>query len=113
MPANKGFTPLVLALLAIVEPSLRFIQKGTHVVPAIRGFDSLILPRSIQGISWAPGLKALEVSLPSLVIISPKMFSLAPNLQTQEGMVIRMPKLFRYKDNHRVPWKYNVTLIST
>ena len=24
-----------------------------------------------------------------------------------------MPKPFPYKDSHRVPWKYNVTLIST
>jgi len=41
------------------------------------------------------------------------MFSLAPNLQTQEGLVIHMPKLFPYKDYHYVPWKYNVTLILT
>ena len=41
------------------------------------------------------------------------MFSLAPNLQTQEGVVFRMPKPFPYQDSHRVPWKYNVTLIST
>ena len=57
--------------------------------------------------------KALEVALPSLVIIGPKMFSLALNLQTQESMVICMSKPFLYKDSHRVPWKYNVTLIST
>ena len=24
-----------------------------------------------------------------------------------------MPKLFPYEDSHRVPWKYDVTLIST
>ena len=35
MPAIKGFTPLVLALLAIAEPSPRFVQKGTLVVLAI------------------------------------------------------------------------------
>ena len=41
------------------------------------------------------------------------MFSIAPNLQTQEGVIIRMSKPFPYEDNHRVPWKYNVSLIST
>ena len=41
------------------------------------------------------------------------MFSLAPNLQTHEGVVILMRKLFPYKDSHRVPWKYDVTSIST
>ena len=41
------------------------------------------------------------------------MFSLAPNLQTQEGVIIRMPKPFPYKDSHRVLWKYDVALIST
>ncbi|KAK9991456.1 hypothetical protein SO802_026441 [Lithocarpus litseifolius] len=61
----------------------------------------------------APGLKALEAALPNPIIISPKMFSLVPNLQNQEGVVIRMPKPFPYKDSHRVLWKYDVTLIST
>jgi len=41
------------------------------------------------------------------------MFSLVPNLQTKEGLVIRMPKPFPYKDSHHDPWKYDVTLIST
>ena len=41
------------------------------------------------------------------------MFSLAPNLQTQEGVVIRMPKPFPYQDSHHGPWKYNVILIFT
>ena len=41
------------------------------------------------------------------------MFSLAPNMQTQEGVVIRLLKPFPYKDSHRVQWKYNMTLIST
>ena len=113
MPAIEGFTPLVLALPTVVKPSLEFIQKGILVVPAIRGFDPLVLPRSIQGISGAPSLKSLEVTLPGLVIISPKMFSLVPNLQTQEGMVIRMPKPFPFQDSYCVPWKYNVTLIFT
>ena len=35
MPTIKGFTPLVLALLVIVEPSLGFIQKGTPVILVI------------------------------------------------------------------------------
>ena len=38
---------------------------------------------------------------------------MVPNMQTQEGVVIRMSKPFSYKDSHRVPWKYDVTLIST
>ena len=79
----------------------------------IQGFDPLILLRSIQGISGALSPKALEAALPSPIIISPKMFSLAPNRQTQEGVVIRMPKTFLYKGSHCVPWKYDVTLIST
>ncbi|XP_030923138.1 uncharacterized protein LOC115950024 [Quercus lobata] len=37
----------------------------------------------------------------------------APNLQTQEGVIIRMPKPFPYEDSHHVPWKYDVSLIST
>ena len=41
------------------------------------------------------------------------MFSLVPNLQTQEGVVICMPKPIPYKDIHSVPWNYDVTLIST
>ena len=51
--------------------------------------------------------------LPSLVVINPKTFFIAPNLQTQEGVIIRMPKPFPYEDSHRVPWKYDVSLIST
>ena len=31
---------------------------------------------------------------------------------TQEGVIIRMPKLFLYEDSHRFPWKYDVSLIS-
>ena len=41
------------------------------------------------------------------------MFSLAPHLQSQKGVIIHMPKPFPYKDSHHVPWKYNVALIST
>ena len=65
MPAIEGFTPLVLALPAIAKPSSRFIQKGSPVVPAIQGFDPLVLPRPIQGISRAPGPKALKATLPN------------------------------------------------
>ena len=101
----EGFTSLVLTLTAIIESSLGFIQKGTPIVLTIRGFDPLVLPRSIQGISRALGLKALEASLPGLVIISLKLFSLTPNLQTQEGVVIHMLKPFLYKGSHCVPWK--------
>ena len=78
----EGFIPLALALPVVVEPSPRFIQKGTPIVPAIQCFNPLILPKPIQGISGALGLKVLEAALPSPVIISPKMFSLVPNLQT-------------------------------
>ena len=113
MLAIEGFTPLVLALPTVAKPSLIFNQKGILAVPAIQGFNPLVLPRSIQGISKAIGLKALEAALPSPVIISPKMFSLVPNLRNQEGVVIRMPKPFPNKDSHLVPWKYYVTLIPT
>ena len=43
----EDFTPLALALPAVIELSPGFIQKGTPVVPAIRGFDPLILPKPI------------------------------------------------------------------
>ena len=113
MPAIKGFTPLVLALATATKPFLGFLQKGTSVIPTIPGFDPLVLPKFIQGISEAFGPKAFEAALPSPVIIGSKMFSLAPNLQTQEGEVICLPKPFPYKDSHRIPWKYDVTLISS
>ena len=41
------------------------------------------------------------------------MFSIAPNLQTQEGVIICMLKSFPYEDSHRVPRKYDVSLIFT
>ena len=41
------------------------------------------------------------------------MFSLVPNFQTQEGVVICMSKPFPYKDSYRVSRKYDVTLILT
>ena len=47
------------------------------------------------------------------MVINPKTFSIVPNLQTQEGVIICMPKSFPYKDGHRVFWKYDVFLIST
>ena len=40
------------------------------------------------------------------------MFSIVPNLQTQEGVIICMSKPFPYEDSHRVPWKYDVSLIT-
>ena len=46
------------------------------------------------------------------MVINPKMFSIVPNLQTQEGIIIHMSKLFPYEDSHHVPWKYYVSLIS-
>ena len=56
----------------------------------------------ISGISRIPDPKALDAPLPSPVIISLKMFSLVPNMQTQEGVVIRLLKPFPYKDSHHV-----------
>lgn len=97
MLAIEGFSPLILSLPRIIEPTTRFVQKGTPFVPTIRGFNPLILPKPIQGISGALDPKALEDALPSPVIINAKMFSLELNLQTQEGMVIYMPKPFPYK----------------
>ncbi|KAK9996763.1 hypothetical protein SO802_021449 [Lithocarpus litseifolius] len=85
----KGFAPLVLALPTIAKSSLGFIQKGAPAVPASRGFDPLVLPRSTLRISRVPGPKASNAALPGPNIISLKMFSLAPNLQTQEGVIIR------------------------
>ena len=47
------------------------------------------------------------------MVINSKTFFIAPNLQTQEGVIIRMLKSFPYEDSHCVPWKYDVSLIST
>ena len=58
-------------------------------------------------------LKLLETSLPSLVIINSKTFFLAPNLQTQEGIILRVPRPFPYKDDYFVLWNYDVSMIST
>ena len=82
MTTIGGFTPLVLALPVAVKPYPRFIQKGTTVIPAIQGFDPIIFLMPIQGIFRALSPKVLETTLPSLVIISLKMISLVPNLQT-------------------------------
>jgi len=106
LPTIEGFTPLVLALPAVAEPASLSVQEGIAIVPAIRGFDPLILSKPTSRVFGVSGLKALEAILPSLVVINPKTFSIAPNLQTQEGVIIRLPKLFPYKDSHRVPWKY-------
>ena len=65
------------------------------------------------GISRVLSPKALEAALPSLIIISPKMFSMVPNLQTQKGVIIRLLKPFPYEDSHHVPWRYIVSLISS
>ena len=113
LPAIGGFTPLVLALPAITGPASSSIQKGTAIVLAIQGFKPLILLKPASGISGVPGLKAFEAILLSPVVINSRMFSIAPNLQTQEGVIIRMSKLFPYEDSHHVPWKYDVSLIST
>ena len=110
MPAIEGFNPLVLALPAVAKPSPRFIQKGIPVIPHHSRFRSSnpakVYPRNL----WGSSPKALEVTQPSPIIINPKMFSLAPNLQTREGLLIRMLEPFPYKDSHSVPWKYDVTL---
>ena len=112
-PTIKGFTPLVLALLAVIRPASSSIQEGTANFIAIRGFDPLILPRPVSRISRVSGSKALEAMLPSLVVIYPKTFFIAPNLQTQEGVIICISKSFPYEDSHHIPWKYDVSLIST
>ena len=113
IPTIEGFTLLVLALPTVAEPSPGFIEKGTPIVPTIRGFDPLVLPRSILGISRMPRPKALDIALPSLVVINLKMFSLAPNMQTQEDVIIHKPKPFPYKDSHHVLWNYDMALIFT
>ena len=112
-PAIKGFIPLVLALLTITGPTPSSIQEGIAIVLSIRGFDPLILRKPASGISGVSSSKALEAILPSSVVINLKTFSITPNLQTQEGVIIRMPKPFSYEDSHRVLRKYDVSLIST
>ena len=112
-PAIEGFTSLVLALPAVVGPASSPVREGTTIVPTIRGFDPLILLRPTSGISRVSDSKAFEAILPSPVVINPKTFSIVPNLQTQEGIIIRMPKPFPYEDSHHVPWKYDVSLIFT
>ena len=111
--AIEGFTPLVSSLLAVTGPGSSSVQEGTTIVPVIWGFDPLLLPTPTSGISRLSGSKALEAMLPSLVVINPKLFFIVPNLQTQEGVIIHMPKPFPYGDSHCVTWKYNVSLIST
>ena len=112
LPTIEGFAPLVLALLAIIGPTSSPIQEGTAIVPDIQVFDPLILPKPALGISGVSDSKALEAILPTSMVINLKTFSIAPNLQNQEGIIIHMPKPFPYEDNHRVRWKYDVSLIS-
>ena len=112
-PTIKGFTPLVPALPTVIGPASSSFQQGTAIILAIRGFNPLILPRPASGISRVSGLKALEAMLPSPVVIYPNTFFIAPNLQTQKGVIIRISKPFFYEDSHRIPWKYDVSLIAT
>ncbi|KAK9997915.1 hypothetical protein SO802_017518 [Lithocarpus litseifolius] len=100
-PAIEGFIPLVLALLVRLASSS--FQEGTAIVLAILGFDPLILPKPNSRIFGVFDSKALKAILPSSVVINLKTFSVEPNLQIQEGVIIRMPKLFPYEDNHYVP----------
>ena len=66
-----------------------------------------------MGTFGVSGSKVLEAILPRLVVINSKTFSIAPTFQTQEGFIIRKLKPFPYEDSYRVPWKYDVPLIST
>ena len=109
LPAIEGFTLLVFAFPAVPRPASSSVQEGTDIVLAIRGFDHLILPKSASGISRVLGSKAIEAILPSSMVNNLKTFSIVPNLQTQEGIIIRMPKPFPYEDSHHVPWKYDVS----
>ena len=113
LPTIEGFIPLVLALLIIARPASSLVQEGTAIVPAIHSFDPFISPKPASGVTGVACLKALEAILPTVVVINPKTFSIMPNLQTQAGVIILMPKPFPYKDSHRIPWKYDVSLIST
>ena len=97
-PAIKGFTPLNLALPVVIELASSSVQEGTAIIPAIQGFDPLILPKSTSRISKVSSSKTLEAILPSPVVINLKMFCTTPNLQTQEGVINRMPKPFPYED---------------
>ena len=99
-PTIEGFTPLVLALPIVAWPASSSFQEETAIVHALWGFDTLILPKPASGISGVSNSKALEAILPSLVVINT--FSIEPNLQTQEGVIINMLKPFPYKDSHRV-----------
>lgn len=95
------------------EAIFRIYPEGNLCRPHHSRFRSSNLTKAYPRNLWGSWLKALEAALPSPIIISPKIFSLAPNLQTQEGVVIRMLKPFLYQDSHHVSWKYDVTLTST
>ena len=68
LSAIGGFIPLVLALLAVTGLVSSSVQEGTAIVLAIRGFDSLILPKPASRISGVSSKKALEAILPSPVV---------------------------------------------
>ena len=104
-PAIEGFALLVLALLAVIGPTSSPIQEGTTIVLAIRGFDPLILPKPASRILGVFSSKALKAILLRPVVINPKTFSIAPNLQTQKGGIIHMPKSFPYEDKPSCPLK--------
>ena len=84
-------------------PASPLVQEGTAIVLAIRIFDPFILTKPALGIFGLSDSKALEAILPSPVVINPKMLSIVPNLETQEGVIICMLKPFPYEDNHHVP----------
>ena len=48
--AIEGFTSLVLTLPTVVRPASSSIQEGIAIVPAILGFNPLILPKLVSGI---------------------------------------------------------------
>ncbi|KAL0010983.1 hypothetical protein SO802_006091 [Lithocarpus litseifolius] len=79
-------------------------SKKRQTPPAIEGFTPLV-----------PALPAItrlaSSSIQEGTTIIPAIR--APNLQTQKGVIIRMPKPLPYEDSHRIPWKYDVSLIST
>ena len=60
MPTIEGFSPLILSLHGITKTSPGFVQKGTPIVPANQGFDPLVLPKPIQGISRVPSPKSFR-----------------------------------------------------
>ena len=82
LPTIEGFITLVLALPVVTGPPSPLAQEGTAIIPAIRGFDPLILPKPASEIFRVSNSKALKAILLSSVVINSKTFSIAPNLQT-------------------------------